>query len=189
MVRAMREQLSLMLSFFLPNVIACEALRTTVETHHAPAFNRDGGQIAYLVRRTQSHHTTGIGFFGGQYTFMRDELTLYTADPKRLRRRSELARWQLPLLKVTASNTGRIDGVLDWSQEKLRYRITFSGFDFSDWPPSDLDDRPLFRVSSNVPKGTPLNHGPTSAEGIRVSLSKDPQIYAYPISNRILVER
>ena len=137
--------------------------------YYAPVVNSTGEKVAY-VKRLLKYSTSGgsiMPFMGGSPTKVRiksDRIQLCEKDI-RTGRQIILEDWKINL--VIRNSRGRIQPVLNWDLENLRYVIRMRGFGdigIGIW-------RRPYGYLTNLENWSRLTHGPIAAGTIRVRLN------------------
>jgi len=152
-------------------------------TYYDPVLSSDGKTLAYLKR--ESCFESNPTFWGTSLNFSKDVLYLCTSS--RFRKKEQcLEEWSLPLEKLTTSVKGSIYGSLGWEDNNLLYHIELVGWPTGDQIPGE-GGIAVKQIITNLDSGQRIPVGNQNKEW-KVLVDPDPEKYAYPISNKILME-
>jgi hypothetical protein len=154
--------------------------------YYAPVVNSTGEKVAYVKRLLKYSASGGsiMPFIGGSPTKVRiksDRIQLCEKDIQ-TGRESILEDWKIDL--VIKNSRGRIQPVLNWDLENLRYVIRMRGFGdigIGIW-------RRPYGYLTNLENWSKLKHGPIAAGTIRVRLNGLTS-GRFPETNEVVVEK
>lgn len=158
--------------------------------YYSPVVNLSGQNIAY-VKRTVDYSVKGGGLipFLGPAPEVKVKSDLIELCQRNIANGEETVqhRWLIPLVK--SDDLGSVHAKLDWHQNRLHYSIRLSFFGDINIGERRNGHSGLEFYLTNVRTRARFVVGPTSAGGLLVKLSEDPERVRFPTSNSIIVEK
>ncbi len=180
-------QMPTLLTLVLFAVPGCTSSALGTTTYYAPALDQRGERVAYLKRLAYLHATT-VAPIGQRLDFKEDRLFLCQME-RDLTGEICIHEWPLPLEKASTSNKGEIEARVAWADSHIQYwiRLSYFGPTALGVPDPNREGTPA-RILTNAPSDKVFHVEPNQL-GWRVVLDREPNRFAFPIDNKIIIER